>query len=291
VYYSGVVFMPRCQLYELIEKSIGHTVQLLSPRHSEWGLRPKIIEGHEGVVTSVAFSPDNGSRIVSGSDDTTVRIWDTSTGEALATLNGHDRPVASVAFSPDGSRIVSGSTDHTVRIWDTSTGEALATLEGHEREVRSVAFSPDGSRIVSGSYDKTVRIWDTSTGEALTTLEGHEESVTSVAFSPDGSRIISRSSRGKVLHWDAITGSLLSRLVEQETQIEAPSQPIFECEQKSGWLWLKRRSRPSRVRLCWIPFERRPSWDSIESHGGKVVMGSKSGIITILDCSLHPSFH
>ena len=63
------------------------------------------LSGHSGNVRSVAFSPD-GSQIVSGSIDRTVRIWDVASGEELAILSGHDSYVSSVAFSPDGSRIV-----------------------------------------------------------------------------------------------------------------------------------------------------------------------------------------
>jgi flagellar biosynthesis GTPase FlhF len=75
-------------------------------------------QGHQSTVNSVAFSPD-GSRIVSGSDDKTLRLWDARTGQAIGQpLTGHQSAVWSVAFSPDGSRIVSGSSDNTVRVWD-----------------------------------------------------------------------------------------------------------------------------------------------------------------------------
>ena len=90
-----------------------------------------------------------------------MRLWDASSGEALAVLRGHESGVLSVAFSPDGSRIASGSYDKTVRLWDASSGQELAVLRGHEGSVWSVAFSPDGSRIASGSADGTVRLWDT----------------------------------------------------------------------------------------------------------------------------------
>jgi WD40 repeat protein len=75
------------------------------------------LQGHTRTVTSVAFSPD-GSRIVSGSLDSSVRVWDARTGEHLRELQGHTDSIWSVAFSPDGNRIVSGSYDKSVRVWD-----------------------------------------------------------------------------------------------------------------------------------------------------------------------------
>ena len=127
----------------------------------------------------MAFSPD-GTRIVSGSEDNTLRLWDASTGQPIgAPLQGHEDAVNSVAFSPDGTRIVSGSEDKTLRLWDASTGQPIgAPLQGHEHGVTSVAFSPDGTRIVSGSEDKTLRLWDASTGQPIgAPLQGHEERV------------------------------------------------------------------------------------------------------------------
>jgi WD40 repeat protein len=135
-------------------------------------------------VSSVAFSL-SGKQTVSGSYDMKIRLWDTATGAALQTLQGHSGWVRSVAFSPNGKQVVSGSDDMTVRLWDAATGAALQTLKGHSMGVSSVAFSLSGKQVVSGSDDKTIRLWDTATGAALQTLKGHSMGVSSVAFSPD----------------------------------------------------------------------------------------------------------
>ena len=84
-----------------------------------------------GPVRSVAVTPD-GSRIVTGSEDNTARIWDAASGRELAQLTGHEGGVRSVAVTPDGSRIVTGSEDSTVRIWDAASGRELAQLTGHD---------------------------------------------------------------------------------------------------------------------------------------------------------------
>ncbi len=107
----------------------------------------------------MAFSPD-GQRLASGSEDTTVKIWDSATGKELFSLKGHANEVFSVAFSPDGQRLASGSWDKTVKIWDSATGKELLTLKGHAGDVNSVAFSPDGQCLASGSFG-TVTIWET----------------------------------------------------------------------------------------------------------------------------------
>jgi WD40 repeat protein len=158
------------------------------------------LNGHSGSVYSVSFSPD-GKRIVSGSDDNLLKVWDANSGQALQTLKGDAFYVYSVSFSPDGKRIVSGGDDKTVKVWDAENGQEILTLTGHSESVNSVSFSPDGKRIVSGSDDKTLKIWDAESGQETLTLKGHSIGVSSVAFSPDGQRIVSAGINVKI--WDA----------------------------------------------------------------------------------------
>ena len=180
-----------------------------------------LLEGHTDSVRSVSFSPD-GKHIVSGSYDSTVRIWDAALGQAIGEpLRGHTDSVRSVSFSPDGKRIVSGSVDDTIRIWDAELREAIGEpLRGHTDSVWSVSFSPEGKRIVSGSWDGTLRIWDAESGEAIgAPLRGHTSAVDSVSFSPDGKRIISGSGDKTVRIWDAGSGEAIGQPLRGHTSL------------------------------------------------------------------------
>ncbi|RYP12752.1 hypothetical protein DL767_011135 [Monosporascus sp. MG133] len=205
-YVSALLFAPVNSiirgLFAAEEPSWVLTKPIAEPN---WSPCLQTLEGHSGSVKSVAFSPD-GSRIVSGSEDCTIKIWDAKSGKEVHTLKGYRFSVASVAFSPDGSRIVSGSEDRTIKIWDTKSGKEVRTLEGYWSPVKSVAFSPDGSRIVSGLYNDTVKIWDAKSGKEVRTLKGYWSPVNSVAFSPDGSYIVSGSYGGTIKIWDTKSG-------------------------------------------------------------------------------------
>jgi WD40 repeat protein len=117
-------------------------------------------------MRNTASSSPDGKLVAPASTDKTVKLWDSATGAARRTLEGHSNWVYAVAFSPDGKLVASASADRTVRLWDSATGSARRTLEGHSNYVIAVAFSPDGKLVASASYDKTVRLWDSATGAA-----------------------------------------------------------------------------------------------------------------------------
>ncbi|MEM9776998.1 MAG: NB-ARC domain-containing protein, partial [Chloroflexota bacterium] len=170
--------------------------------------------GHTGGINSVAITPD-GSRAVSASSDSTLKVWNLKTGEEERMLSGHSRIVRSVAITPDGSRAVSASSDSTLKVWNLKTGEEERTLSGHSRVVRSVAITPDGKRAVSASSDRTLKVWNLGQNEfglEERTLSGHTNWVMSVAITPDGKRAVSASDDRTLKVWNLITGKLILSL-------------------------------------------------------------------------------
>ena len=156
-------------------------------------------------ISSVAFNLD-GTYVVSGNDDGTLRLWEVSSGNELHVLQGHEGGVSSVAFSPDGTKMVSGGCDGTVRLWEVASKKALHVFRGHEGRIISVTFSSDGMLVSSGSDDGTVRLWEVLSGKELHVLRGHERGISSMTFSPDGMYVISGSSDGAVQLWDVAAG-------------------------------------------------------------------------------------
>ncbi|KAH7918266.1 WD40 repeat-like protein [Leucogyrophana mollusca] len=208
VYHSALPFSPRNSL--TYKRLYGHgSYAKVTGLQDSWSPMLLRLTGHQSDVWSVAFSPD-GTRIVSGSGDETIHVWDASTGtQVLPPIQGHHKSVLSVSFSPDGTHIVSSSEDKTICVWDVSTGtQVLPPMQGHQGSVKSVAFSPNGTHIVSGSADMTICVWDISTGtQVLPPIQGHQGWVLSVAFSSDGTRIVSGSSDRTICVWDASTGT------------------------------------------------------------------------------------
>ncbi|KIJ64712.1 hypothetical protein HYDPIDRAFT_28079 [Hydnomerulius pinastri MD-312] len=162
-------------------------------------------EGHENWVTCVAFFKDE-QRLVTGSDDKTVRVWNREMGAQIGdALQAHTSIVYAVDVSGDGRTIASSSMDQTVRIWDAETEELLHTLFGHQDMVGSVHISPDSKRVASGSDDGTLRVWDIENGDLAFNFKPIKcnGQVDCVRYSPSGDRIASAANSIQI--WNADT--------------------------------------------------------------------------------------
>ena len=172
--------------------------------------------GPNYTVGSIDISSD-GSKIVSGNKDGTIRLWDAKTGKLIHTHLGHHTPTSnyiehrnnsinSIALSPDGKTIVSAGRDGTIRLWNANTGQHTHTLI-HNMSFARVALSPDGKTIVGWSLrGDPIRLWNAKTKQLRHTLTGHNDWIISVAFSPDGNTIVSADWDGTIRLWNTNTG-------------------------------------------------------------------------------------
>lgn len=208
LYLSALPFAPELSiLAELFASKISRAPRIVSGRDAEWPSAQLSFRGHADWVRSVAVSTD-GRWIVSGSDDSTIRIWDAETGLEVSDPLEHSGFVVSVAFSPDGKVIVSGSSDMTIRAWDTQTRlQVGSAFRGHTGSVNSIAFSPHGIWFASGSSDNTIRIWNIRAHIQVAILKGHTNPINSIAASLNGERIVSGSSDGTIRVWSTLTWS------------------------------------------------------------------------------------
>ena len=135
-------------LYELITKS-----------HRRFTLY-----GHQSAVYSISISPDN-QYLISGSYDTTIRLWNLHTKTCLGVYKGHFCPVLCVKFSPISHYFASGACDKTARLWSVNSGGALRIFVGHLSDVELIDFHPNGLYLITSANDKTIRLWTIKTGE------------------------------------------------------------------------------------------------------------------------------
>jgi len=172
------------------------------------GAAPKLVMGPQGDIRSgvVAFSPGS-LLLVTQARDNVIRFWDSLRDAQPAVLKGQQSPVATFAFSNDGTRLASSGLDNKVRLWDLRKPDVPAVvLEGQQGAVLSIAFSRDGAQLATGGGDRSVRVWNLRRLEQRPEIfQGPESVINSVAFSPDGLRLAAGGVDRVVRMWDLRT--------------------------------------------------------------------------------------
>jgi hypothetical protein len=146
-------------------------------------------KGHEKSVIAIAVCPDK-RRMVTGSHDMTVRLWDLETGVVLKMMKGHRTKLSRLAVSRNGQFIVSGGLDGDVIVWDGQTGEPLfQPIKAHSAWITSLEFSPDGKMLATCSNYGITKLWNTKTWQLQEKPIEHGHGVGCVRYSPSGDLI------------------------------------------------------------------------------------------------------
>lgn len=172
----------------------------------------KVLNGHTNGVMCIQFD-DN--ILVSGSYDSTIKIWDIETGQELRTLSGHALGVRCLQF--DKTKLVSGSLDGTLKVWDMKAGQVIRTFPGHSGAVISLHF--DGTILASGSQDKTIRVRNFKDCSRVV-LHGHTDWVNAVKVHAASQTLYSASDDCTVRVWDLVSKTCVRVFNEHVGQVQ-----------------------------------------------------------------------
>lgn len=176
------------------------------------------ITGHDDAVNAAAFSPD-GTRILTASEDGTMRLHNTVTGVLEQEYTG-SAAITSVAFAPDGASFVYGQADGGVVVRELADGALVRQFVGHAASVNGVDFSPNGDQILSGGNDRHAIVWNLSDGSVLrdflldlavraVTFSGADPALVATASADNTARVWNVTSGAEVVslngHTDVVT--------------------------------------------------------------------------------------
>lgn len=151
-------------------------------------------------ISARTLSPDR-TRLATGEQDGTVRLWSTDTGAQVGPTMKAAGPVISIAFSPDGKRIVTGG-GKCGQIWDLDLGREVCPPLPFGTWGIGLAFSPDGKMVLTGSETSAARLWDADTGKTIGTLD-HEGPIRAAAFTAKGDMFLTGSGDETAKIWNA----------------------------------------------------------------------------------------
>jgi WD40 repeat protein len=188
-----------------------------------------ILQGHEGYLNSITFSPD-GMHVITASDDETIRLWDVETAQAITRFDRHTDWVCSASFNPkDAKQLVSGGNDAMVHVWDARSKKTIRTISEHRNNVNTSSFSPDGQEVLTASDDKTVGMWSVKSGSIRRRFNLPNE-VHTAYFNNDGDQVLIATNSGKAYIVGAVEGDWIQTL---NTRAKPTHSAVFSAHSQS----------------------------------------------------------
>lgn len=165
------------------------------------GEEAKKARAEERYTQAVRIANQTTERFATASDDNKIYLWNGTTPGKPVRLDGHQKQVNHVTFSPDGHYLASCGFDNHVILWNAETGKFVKKLIGHVAPVYQCCFSADSRLLVSASKDTTIKAWDVRTGKIAEDLPGHKDEVFAVDWSADGAKVGSGGKDKMVRIW------------------------------------------------------------------------------------------
>ncbi len=237
--------------------------------------------GHSQWISSVALPKEpNVPIIISGSTDSTIKIWNVNQNakqQIDSKIDRHTQEVRTITFSPDSTRLVSGSDDTTFKIWDTSNMTCLLTIDGWAEDSFASTFSHDSSQLATAVITYGIKSWDVNSGACIQTFEGRRREIQSMAFSHDSSLLASVSASDEVKIWDTSNGTCLQTFIisndwDPSTSYDLDSNVTFSHDSARLAVGLgesERLPQPRTVAKIW-DIGRREWVQMFEGHSGNV---------------------
>jgi WD40 repeat protein len=192
-------------LRRLAEDRLAHTgrtyLAALLPTSRTSRALMRTLAGHAAPVCALALTPD-GRHAISGSRDTTLRLWDIASGSLIRTLERHRAEVTGVAVSSDGRFAVSSSRDGTLRVWNLATRRTVRILDVGAGGLNAVAMVDHGPVAIAAADSGELSVWLIERGERVRALRGHAGPARYLASARDGRLVLSSAKSGPAILWD-----------------------------------------------------------------------------------------
>ena len=193
---------------------------LIKPEfHKPWKLY-KLISGHMGMVTCIAFDESN-EWFVTGGTDRVLKFWDFPSGKLKLSLTGHIAAVRKIVISPRHPYMFTCGEDKTVKCWDLEVNKQIRQYHGHLSGVYDMAMHPTIDIIFSVGRDACCRVWDIRTKAQIMCLTGHKHTIHCIEVQPHKPQVITGSQDTTVRAWDLAKGKTITTLTHHKKSIRA----------------------------------------------------------------------